>query len=115
MNIRLMQNFKTLICLCFFSPLVDHVAYDEPENADVFVYITHLTPPSGGGSFTVGIAWVGSLCYSNTMSVNGGSNNGKGFRVSINSWVSSDIGLSRVRYTLLNYMNSLLAPLLLGI
>ena len=78
----------------------------------MFVYITHLTPPSGGGSFTVGIAWVGSLCYSNTMSVNGGSNNGKGFRVSINSWVSSDLGLSRVRYTLVNYMNSLLAPLL---
>ena len=78
----------------------------------MFVYITHLTPPSGGGSFTVGIAWVGSLCYSNTMSVNGGSNNGKGFRVSINSWVSSDLGLSRVRYTLLNYMHSLHAPLL---
>ena len=98
----------------FFSPLVDHVAYVEPENADVFVYITHLVPPSGGGSFIVGVAWVGSICFTNNLSINGGSNNGKGFRVSINSWVFSDLGLSRVRYTLLNYLNSLLAPLFLG-
>merc|ERR1712051_718512 len=63
--------------------------------ADAFVYITWVTPPSGGGSFTVGIAWVGSVCYTNNLSVNGGTNNGKGFRVSINSWVSSDLGLSR--------------------
>ena len=77
----------------------------------MFVYITHLTPPSGGGSFTVGIAWVGTVCFTNSISINGGTNNGKGFRVSINSWVSSDLGLSRVRYTLLNYLNSLLAPL----
>ena len=90
----------------FFSTLKDHVSNNEgSEDADVFVYITHLTPPSGGGSFTVGIAWVGTVCYSDSW--------GKGYRVSINSWVSSDLGLSRVRYTLLNYLNSLLASLLL--
>ena len=98
-----------------FSPLVDYVSNVETENADVFVYITHLTPPSGGGSFTVGIGWLGTVCFTNNLSVNGVSNNGKGFRVSINSWVSSDLGLSRVRYTLLDYLNLLLAPLLLGI
>ena len=72
-------------------------------------------PPNGGGSFTVGVAWRGSICFTNNLSINGGSNNGKGFRVSINSWVFSDLGLSRVRYTFLNYLNSLLAPLLLEI
>ena len=107
-------KFQAINLYLFFSPLVTYVSQTEPEDADAFVYITHLTPPSGGGSFTVGIAWVGSVCYTNNLSVNGGTNNGKGFRVSINSWVSSDIGLSRVRYTLLNYLNSLLAPLLLG-
>jgi hypothetical protein len=75
--------------------LVDYVSNVEPEDADAFVYITHLTPPSGGGSFTVGIAWVGSICWTNAYSINGGTNNGKGFKVSINSWVSSDLGLSK--------------------
>ena len=77
---------------------MDHVANVEPEEANVFVYITHLEPPSGGGSFVVGIAYVGTLCYTNDLSVNGGTNNGKGFRTSINSWVYSDLGLSRVRW-----------------
>ena len=67
-----------------------HVANFESEDPNVFVYITHLLPPSGGGSFTVGIAWLGSVCHSS-----------KGHRVSINSWHSNsgDLGLSKVRYT----------------
>ena len=81
---------------------MNHVANVEPEEANVFVYITHLEPPSGGGSFVVGIAYVGTLCYTNDLSVNGGTNNGKGFRTSINSWVYSDLGLSRVRWYNLN-------------
>ena len=108
-------KFQAINLYLFFSPLVDHVSNNEPEDANAFVYITHLVPPNGGGSFTVGVAWRGSICFTNNLSINGGSNNGKGFRVSINSWVFSDLGLSRVRYTLLNYLNSLLAPLLLEI
>ena len=91
----------------FFSTLKDHVSDNEgSEDADVFVYITHLEPPSGGGSFTVGIAWVGTVCYSDYS---------KGYRVSINSWVSSDLGLSRVRYTLLNYLNFITCIIITGV
>ena len=53
-----------------------------------------------GGPFAVGVAWKGSLCYDNRYSVDGGSNNGKGFRTSINSWVTSDLGLAIVINTL---------------
>ena len=84
-----------------FSDLVDYVAYVEPDEANLFVYITHLVPPSGGGSFTTGVAFRGTICYTNFLSINGGTNNGKGFKASINSWWSSDLGLSRVRYTFL--------------
>ena len=105
LSILFTAKLQALNLYLFFSPLVDHVSDNESEDADAFVYITHLTPPSGGGSFVVGIAWVGTVCY---------SYGGRGYKVSINSWVSSDMGLSRVRYTLLNYLNSLLAPVLLG-
>jgi len=71
-----------------------HVDTNESEDANVFVFVTHLTPPSGGGSFTVGIAWRGTLCTPDDANVNGGTNNGKGFRISINSWVFSDLGLA---------------------
>ena len=53
-----------------------------------------------GGPFAIGVAWKGSLCYDNRYSVDGGSNNGKGFRTSINSWVTSDLGLAMVMNTL---------------
>jgi len=71
-----------------------HVDTNESEDPNLFVFITHLNPPSGGGSFTVGIAWGGVVCYPDNINVNGGTNNGKGFRISINSWVSSDLALS---------------------
>ena len=67
-----------------------HVANNESEDPNVFVYITHLVPPPSG-SYVVGVAWVGTVCRSS-----------KGYRVSINSWVSSDLGLSKVRYTVHN-------------
>ena len=75
----------------------NHVVNVETEDANVFAFITHLVPPSSG-TYTVGIAWRGSLCYTDNMNVNGGSNNGKGFRSSINSWTFSDLGLARVRH-----------------
>ena len=64
-----------------------HVANNESEDPNVFVYITHLVPPPSG-SYVVGVAWVGTVCI-----------NSKGYRVSVNSWVSSDLGLSKVKYT----------------
>ena len=67
-----------------------HVSNFESEDPNVFVYITHLVPPSSG-SYVVGVAWLGTVCL-----------NSKGHRVSINSWVSSDLGLSKVRYTVHN-------------
>ena len=33
-----------------------HVANNESEDPNVFVYITHLVPPPGG-SYVVGVAW----------------------------------------------------------
>ena len=81
----------------FSSVLGDHVNANESEDPNVFVFITHLTPPSGGESFTVGIAWGGTVCYPDNLNVNGGTNNGKGFRTSINSWVFSDLQLSEVK------------------
>jgi len=76
------------------TTLGPHVDTNESEDPNLFVFITHLTPPSGGGSFTVGIAWGGVVCVPDGANMNGGTNNGKGFRISINSWVSSDLGLS---------------------
>ena len=79
----------------------NHVVNVETEDANVFAFITHLVPP-WFGTYTVGIAWRGSLCYTDNMNVNGGSNNGKGFRSSINSWTFSDLGLARVRHNFHN-------------
>lgn len=69
----------------------NHVVNVETEDANVFAFITHLVPPSGGGSFVVGKGWIGTLCHQN-----------KGYRTSINSWVSSDLALARVRYSFCN-------------
>ena len=81
----------------------NHVVNVETEDANVFAFITHLVPPSFG-NYVVGKAWRGSLCYTDNTNVNGGSNNGKGFRTSINSWTSSggDLGLARVRHNFHN-------------
>ena len=78
----------------------NHVVNVETEDPNVFAFITHLVPPNFG-TYTVGKAWRGSLCYTDNLNVNGGSNNGKGFRTSINSWTSSggDLGLAQVRHS----------------
>ena len=78
----------------------NHVLNVETEDPNVFAFITHLVPPNFG-TYTVGKAWRGSLCYTDNLNVNGGSNNGKGFRTSINSWTSSggDLGLAQVRHS----------------
>ena len=79
----------------------NHVVNVETEDAKVLAVLSHLVP-SSSGTYTVGIAWRGSLCYTDNMSVNGGTNNGKGFRSSINSWTFSDLGLARVRHNFHN-------------
>merc|ERR1719495_1479153 len=43
------------------------------------------------GSIVSGSAWVGTVCLSNNLNINGGTNNGKGFRTSISLWLSSDL------------------------
>ena len=73
-----------------------HVDANESEDANLFVFITHLNP-SDEEFFTVGNAWGGTVCTPDNANVNGGTNNGKGFRISINSWVSGDLGLSEVK------------------
>ena len=62
------------------------------------------------GSYAVGGAWKGSLCYNNSYSVDGGSNNGKGFRTSINAWVTSDLGLASVINTAMPQVTRFLLP-----
>ena len=74
-----------------------HVDANESEDANLFVFITYLEPPSGGGSFTLGNAWGGTVCVPDNGNLNGGTSNGKGFRTSISTWVSSDLGLSEVK------------------
>ena len=93
----MLVELKNLHILHIYSVLGPHVDTNESEDPNLFVFITHLNPPSGGGSFTVGIAWGGVVCYPDNINVNGGTNNGKGFRISINSWVSSDMALSEVK------------------
>ena len=88
-----LRNLHILHISSVLGPSVDM----DPEDPNLFVFITHLNPPSGGGSFTVGIAWGGTVCTPDNANINGGTNNGKGFRTSINSWVSSDLGLSEVK------------------
>ena len=82
---------------CISSVLGDHIDTNESEDPNSFVFITHLTPPSGGGTVTAGVAWRGSVCYPDNLNVNCGANNGKEFRTSINSWVFSDLQLSEVK------------------
>ena len=90
-------ELKNLHIFHIYSVLGPHVDANESDDPNLFVFITYLTPPSGGGSFTVGIAWGGTVCFPDDANINGGTSNGKGFRISINSWVSSDLGLSEVK------------------
>ena len=46
----------------------------------------------------VGTAWRGSVCAEDNANVNGGTANGKGYRTSINSWVSTDFACAEVRH-----------------
>ena len=88
-----------LFYLIFFfeiSILVDHISSNEQEDPNLFVYLSHLTPPVGG-LITSGSAWVGTVCVSNDANFNGGTNNGKGFRASISLWLFSDLQCAEVR------------------
>ena len=62
------------------SSLPSIITQTESGNSNVYVYVTYLEPPSGGGSFTVGIAWVGTVCFQSYWNINGGTMNGKGYR-----------------------------------
>ena len=90
-----MQNylldFKTDIPFVFQESLGAHVVANENENPNKFVFITQ------GGSNTVGAAWGGTVCTPNDANVNNGFNNGKGFRMSINSYKYSEKQLAEVK------------------
>ena len=86
---------------CISSVLGNHVITNESEDPNLFVFITHLPPPSPEESLLVGVAWGGSVCTPDSANINGGTNNGKGFRISINSWVFSDLQLSEVKKNIL--------------
>jgi len=64
------------------NSLVNHILNTEQtESPNLFVYLSYYTPT--GGTYTAGSAWVGSVCFSDNAGVNGGSQNGKGFRASV--------------------------------
>ena len=102
-----MTKFQAIKLYLIFSNLVinNHVVNVETEDPNVFAFITHLVPPNFG-TYTVGKAWRGTLCYPNNQNVNfnGVLHNAKGFRTSINSWTSNggDLGLARVRRSFRN-------------
>ena len=90
---------------CISSVLGNHVITNESEDPNLFVFITHLNPPPiVGEEITVGRAWPGSVCFADNANINGGTNNGKGFRISINSWVFSDLQLSEVKKNMVSYL-----------
>jgi len=63
--------------------LENHIINNEStESPNLFVYLSYYTPPPGV-TYTVGSAWVGSVCIADDANVNGGTQNGKGFRASI--------------------------------
>ena len=73
------------------------VKHETSEDANLFVFITHHEPPSARTPFNMGAAYIGTVCMPDDANVNGGTNNGIGFRVSINSWVISDLQLTEVK------------------
>ena len=70
--------------LLYSSYLRDYVIPNESASPDLFVFLTY----KGGASGVVGIAWVGTVCYSDFY---------KGYRVGINEWFGSDLRFSEVK------------------
>ena len=87
------------------SSLVNHILNTETtESPDLFVYLSYYTPT--GGTYTAGSAWVGSVCFSDTTGVNGGSQNGKGFRASVSlRTYKGDLDCAEVRFKIYNPFN----------
>jgi hypothetical protein len=83
-------DFKTDIPFVFQESLGAHVA-NESEDPNMFVFITQ------GGSLSTGAAWGGTVCTPNDANINNGFNNGKGFRMSINSYKYSEKQLAKVK------------------
>ena len=63
----------------------------------MFIFITHHEPPSARTEFNMGVGYIGTVCMPDDANVNGGTNNGIGYKVSINSWVYSDLQLTEVK------------------
>ena len=63
----------------------------------MFIFITHHEPPSARTEFIKGAGYRGTVCMPIDANVNGGTNNGIGYKVSINSWVYSDLQLTEVK------------------
>ena len=93
MRSELSNSIVHIISIFSSSVLVDQIPSNEQEDPDLFVYISYLTPPVFG---TIGSAWVSTVCFSNNLNVNGGTNNGKGFRTSISLWLRSDLQCAEV-------------------
>ena len=71
----------------------EHVATVQ-EACDLFVFITYAEP--GVEQQNAGISWKGSICYGDDWNIGMGAKNGKGYRVGINSWISSDFACAKV-------------------
>ena len=64
-----------------FSHIRDNVLNTETRDPNLFVYLTYQNNEGG----TIGIAWVGVVCYS-----------GKGYRVGISEYFNSDLRTAEV-------------------
>ena len=66
------------------SYLKSYVIPNESASPNLFVFMTY----KGGAGGTVGIAWVGTVCFSDFS---------KGYRVGINEWFGSNLRSAEVK------------------
>ena len=81
-----------------FRNITEYINSNETGNPDLFVFITHLEPQvmSREDQQSIGVSWKGSVCYNDDWNIDMGVANGKGYRVGINSWVTSDLACAEV-------------------
>ena len=79
-----------------FRNITEYINSNETGNPDLFVFITHLESQVGHDQQSIGVSWKGSVCYNNDWNIDMGVANGKGYRVGINSWVTSDLACAEV-------------------
>ena len=79
-----------------FRNITEYINSNETGNPDLFVFITHLESQVGHDQQSIGVSWKGSVCYNDDWDIDVGVANGKGYRVGINSWVTSDLACAEV-------------------